>query len=134
VFTRGAGPRPTYSFDLRIADVSTIPEFHFNEFEGPDSNAKGNLLTLQTINTPRPFNFSFCPTGGYVDSPNDGFSIGGYQNLAHDPLIDLIKSASNGHGELVVLLRDFKNPKIVLQTKVNLARSETQFHRFLSSK
>src|SRR5664279_5460038 len=57
-FVRSTGPKVYWSFDLVIESVSTIKGFTFDDFEGPDSKASGELLVLETIGTPKTTRFS----------------------------------------------------------------------------
>ena len=133
-FVRSTGPKVYWSFDLVIESVSTIKGFTFDDFEGPDSKASGELLILETIGTPKPTRFSFCPAGGYVSQPKDGFNFSALRTGPSNPLLNLVRSASQGKGQLSVRLRDFKNPGVFMQATYDLAGSEQAFTQFLASK
>lgn len=133
-FVRSTGPKVAWSFDVVVESISTITGFTFDDFEGPDCTASGDLLALETIGVLKPARFAFGPAGGYVSNPKDGFNFSAYRTGQSNPLLNLIKSASCGQGQLGLSIRDFKNPAIVLRASYNLAGSEHVFAQLLAGK
>lgn len=133
IFTRSAGKTYEYSIDFRIANVKSITAFNFDDFEGPDVSAKGNLMTVKVINSVPGSSYTLLPGGGYVSSPTDGFSFGASETGQKNPLFLLIQNASNDRGRLLVQIIDSRNEKNILRAEFNLEGSKEQFGQFLNS-
>lgn len=117
IFTASAGNPITYAMDLRVAAVTEVKDFHFDDFEGPDATVTQKLFKIGLAGGKKPFEFSFCPAGGYVSEPKNGFSFGCYEKGKRNPLFILLAEASKGSGKIYVRIMDSKSPKVVMQAE-----------------
>lgn len=124
-----------YSLDFRIAGVGQIPNFHFDDFEGPDAQVHEPLMTMSLlVDGKEKYRTSFCPTGAYVDTPSDGFSFGLYSEGDRSPISQLIRSVTTGAGILRIYIIDSKGSKAIIQADFDLRNSTKLFNEFENTK
>lgn len=111
--TPDPSPRGSHSgmvIDVKILNHKSVPEFHFDDFEGPDPETdrivSNDLMTLKLENNNKTIRYSCIPNGWQSEG---GFSFGfGEFNENLKVVNEIIAGAKS----MVIAISDSRNPKI----------------------
>ena len=131
IFSHPVGQPNTIYLEFQVSGASRVTHFHFDAFDGPDATASGNLMTITFKSEHDSKSHSFCPNGGYVVDPEDGFSFQTFEEGAKNPLLKLIKMATEGHGTFIIKVKDPKDSKIELSASFPVEEKTSSFHQFV---
>lgn len=131
ILTASTGRPVTYQLDLRVAGATEVKDFHFDDFEGPEAKVTQKLFKIGVVGGKKPFEFSFCPAGGYVADPKNGFSFGCYEQGNKNRLFALLTEASKGSGRIYIKILDSKSPKVTLQAEFPLEDAAGSFQALI---
>lgn len=131
----GGGVNAYFSLDFKVAGVSKVKDFHFDDFEGPEMRITTKLMSLERVsNEGMHESYSFLPNGGFVSEPVDGFVFGTMEKGKKNQFVAFISRAAASGGIMVVRVSDSVNPKHQLTASFDLDAGRAKLQQFLASK
>lgn len=123
------------SIQLTIPNSPKFPQFHFDDFEGPDSAiGSRKLMNFQTTLKGKVTKVAVSPSGSLTDELKDGFKFEAseFSSKRHSPVRKVFDEIKAGAEFLEIAITDSKDPKTVIVAKVPLLGEQEQFQALLA--
>ncbi|HJU84634.1 MAG TPA: hypothetical protein VJ600_10520 [Holophagaceae bacterium] len=113
-------------FEIALHRVDQVPQFHFDQFEGPDAPGGDMELKISTPTVSKTFHL--CPNGSYGPSDANDFTFSAEDFTSSKASIPkkVLGMLAKPEAKLTVTISDPKAPsqKIILQVPENIPREQ----------
>lgn len=131
LLSKSSGSPSTYTITFSIDSVSSIKDFEFDDFEGPDSSVSGTPMLISTRSAYGELRLRVNPAGSYVPDPKDGFEFSCSRRGKKNAIIDLIRKTSKNGGKIIVNIVDSKNPSKSINAEFAVGEWKSLFEKLL---
>lgn len=131
VLSKSSGTPSTYTITFSLAPVSSIKDFDFDDFEGPDSTATGTPMLIATRSANGELKLRVNPAGSYVPEPKDGFEFSCSRRGKKNAIVDLIRKTSKNGGKIIVNIVNPKNPSKCINAEFAVGEDKSLFEKLL---